>query len=232
VRHWAASILLIACCLLLAACAAPTPTWRSRVTALVTELGSQDAPRLFPQEYNNLVETFEHGDAVLNVQKDDEEADSYYLLALQKGELLKVEVKRLKERQAAEERLRAAEQKARAEEERQRLEAARAEERRRDQERSKAAGVSRQGSARGGSQDTEHQVVAPTRYTVHRGETLPQIAGRSEIYNQASLWPIIYRANRDQIRDPKHLWPGQVLKIPRNFSREEASEAKRYSGRK
>ena len=226
-RRWAASILLIVCCLLLAACAAPTPTWRSRVTALVTELGRQDVPRLFPQEYDNLVETFEHGDAVLNVQKDEEAADGYYLLALQKGELLQVEARHLKERRAAEER-QAAEQKARAEEERLRLEAVRAEQRRRDQEHSKAASDSRQGNARGG----EHQVVAPTSYTVHRGETLPQIAGRSEIYNQASLWPIIYRANRDQIRDPKHLWPGQVLKIPRNFSREEASEAKRYSGRK
>lgn len=230
-RHWVASILLIACCLLLAACAAPTPAWRSRATALVAELGRQDAPRLFPQEYDNLVETFEHGDAVLNVQKDEEEADRYYLLALQKGELLRAEVMRLKERQAAEERLRAAEQ-ARAEEERQRLEAAMVEQRRRDQKRSKAASDARQGSARGGGQDKDHQAVAPTSYTVHRGETLPQIAGRSEIYNQASLWPIIYRANRDQIRDPKHLWPGQVLKIPRNFSREEAGEAKRYSGRK
>jgi nucleoid-associated protein YgaU len=230
-RRWAASILLSTCCLL-AACSAPTPTWRSRVTALVTELGRQDAPRLFPQEYGNLVETFEHGEAVLHVQGDDEEADGYYLLALQKGELLNVELRRLKLRQAELERLRLAEQKARAEEERLLGAAAKAEQRLRDQQHSKVADESRQGNARGGSQDTEHQVVAPARYTVHRGETLPQIAGRSEIYNQASLWPIIYRANRDQIRDPKHLWPGQVLKIPRNFSRDEANEAKRYSGKK
>jgi nucleoid-associated protein YgaU len=69
-------------------------------------------------------------------------------------------------------------------------------------------------------------------YTVRRGETLPQIAARSEIYNDASLWPLIYRANRDQIRNPTQLWPGQVLKIPRHFSRDEAIEAKRYSGKK
>ena len=69
-------------------------------------------------------------------------------------------------------------------------------------------------------------------YTVRRGETLPQIAARTEIYNDSSLWPLIYRANRDQIRDPKQLWPGQILKIPRHFSRDEALEAKRYSGKK
>ncbi len=223
-RRWAASIVLFACCLL-AACSAPAPTWRSRVAILVTELNRQDVPWLFPQEYDNLVETFEHGEAVLHVQKNEKEADGYYLLALQKGEVLKAELKRLKERRAVEERLR-------AEEERLRLEAAKAEQRRREQERERSRAVDdSRGSTRGGGQSREHP-VALTSYTVHRGETLPQIAGRSEIYNETSLWPLIYRANRDQIRDPKHLWPGQVLKIPRNFTREEANEAKRYSGRK
>ena len=54
---------------------------------------------------------------------------------------------------------------------------------------------------------------------------MPQIAARPEIYNEAGLWPLIYRANRDQVRDPYQLWPGQVLKIPRSYSREEAVEA-------
>ena len=72
----------------------------------------------------------------------------------------------------------------------------------------------------------------PTSYTVRRGETLPQISARTEIYNDPTLWPILYRANRDQIRDPKRLWPGQVLVIPRNFSRDEATEARRYSNKK
>ena len=231
-RHSAASILLVCCCLL-TACAAPAPTWRSRVATLVNELGRQDAPRQFPQEYANLVETFEHGEAVLHVQEDDQEADSYYLLALQKGEVLKVELRRLKERQAEQERLRAAEQKARAEEERLMREAGQAEQRLRMQERSHASGDdSRPGGARVGGQPREHAVSSPSSYTVRRGETLPQIAARSEIYNDATLWPILYRANRDQIRDPKQLWPGQVLKVPRNYTRDEANEAKRYSGRK
>ena len=72
----------------------------------------------------------------------------------------------------------------------------------------------------------------PTSYTVRRGETLPQISARTEIYNDSTLWPIIYRANRDQIRDPKRLWPGQVFVIPRNFTRAEADEARRYSNKK
>jgi len=201
------------------------------VATLVTELGRQDAPRLFPQEYGNLVETFEHGEAVLHVHQDEEEADGYYLLALQKGEVLKAELRRAKERQAEQERLRLAEQKARAEEERLMREAALAEQRLRSQEHATLSEESKGAGGARANQAREHG-AGLTTYTVRRGETLPQIAARSEIYNDASLWPLIYRANRDQIRDPKQLWPGQVLKIPRNFSRDAANEAKRYSGRR
>lgn len=225
--------ILLLCCCLLAACSAPQPTWRSRVAVLVDELARQDAPRLFPQEYHNLVETFEHGEAVLHVQGDDAEADNHYLLALQKGELLRAGLKRLRERQAEQARREAAEKAARAEEERLMREAAEAEERLLRQERARAGEEPPAAAATRSVTHPREQVVPhPPAYTVRRGETLPQIAARNEIYNDASLWPIIYRANRDQIRDPKQLWPGQVLKIPRHFSRDEASQAKRYSGRK
>jgi nucleoid-associated protein YgaU len=68
----------------------------------------------------------------------------------------------------------------------------------------------------------------PVYHTVMHGETLPQIAARPDVYNDLALWPLLYRANRDQIRDPGHIQPGQVLRIPRNMSREETAEARRY----
>lgn len=230
--HCRIAAILLFSCFLLTSCAAPAPTWRSRGAILVTELAQQDAPRLFPQEFHNLAETFEHGEAVLHVQEDEEEADSYYLLALQKGELLKAELKRLKERIAEQERKVAAEQAARAIEERLMREATAAEERLRSQERLKAEAETRATAVAKSAAAAREHASQPVAYTVHRGETLPQIAARSEIYNDASLWPIIYRANRDQIRDPKQLWPGQVLKVPRHFSHDEAVEAKRYSGKR
>jgi nucleoid-associated protein YgaU len=49
-------------------------------------------------------------------------------------------------------------------------------------------------------------------YEVQRGETLGEIAHAT--LGDASLWPALYRANRDQIRDPKRLYPGQKLAIP------------------
>jgi len=52
-------------------------------------------------------------------------------------------------------------------------------------------------------------------YTVVKGEYLSKIAGYKFIYDDPSLWGIIYRANRDQIKDPNILDPNLVLKIPR-----------------
>jgi len=215
--RWAVAISLLACCCLLVSCAAkaPPPSWRLQAMALVDELSLQAAPNLFPEEYLNIVETFEHGEAVLRVQQNHKEADAYYLLALEKGDLLKAELLRLKRQAEEEARRQAVERAARAEEERLLREAAQAEERLQEQNRLKAAAEAAAAKAKAAPKEVPVQLSST--YTVRRGETLPQIAGRAEIYNDASLWPLIYRANRDQIRDPKRLWPGQVLTIPRRY---------------
>lgn len=69
----------------------------------------------------------------------------------------------------------------------------------------------------------------PLQYRVKKGETLMSIARRKEIFNDPSLWPLIYKANRDQIRDPRIIFPGQVLSIPRNVTTEEMKEARRQA---
>lgn len=215
---------------LLTACSAPAPTWRVKATVLVDELAQQDVPGMFPQEYDNLLETFEHGEAVLHVHENEKEADIFYLLALQKGAVLKSQVVRRLQILAEEKRQLAAEGAARADEERLMIQAAEAEVRLREQEQFKAA--QEEQAAAAAKREVSIKETPTLVYTARRGETLPQIAARTEIYNDASLWPLIYRANRDQIRNPKQLWPGQALKIPRNFSHNDAIEAKRYSGRK
>ncbi|MCK7515438.1 MAG: LysM peptidoglycan-binding domain-containing protein [Desulfobacterales bacterium] len=65
---------------------------------------------------------------------------------------------------------------------------------------------------------------------VKKGDTLPSIAARHEIYNDSFMWPLIYKANRDQIKDPKVLYAGQDLKIPREMTIEEIVEARREAG--
>jgi len=214
---------------ILTACSASAPTLRPKASAMMDDLARQNAQVLFPQEYYNLLETFEHGDAVLHVQGDEQQADTLYLLTLQKGALMKDELLRYRQRQEEAQRRKAAAEAARAEEERLLLQAAEAEARLREQEQIAAEAAERAEAAKKLAPALQPQVL---RYTVRRGETPPQIAARTEIYNDSSLWPLIYRANRDQIRDPKQLWPGQILKVPRNVTRDEALEAKRYSGKK
>jgi nucleoid-associated protein YgaU len=56
------------------------------------------------------------------------------------------------------------------------------------------------------------------------GETLATIAEAT--LGDAELWPALYRANRDQIRDPAHLHPGQKLAIP-TLSEQQRAAARR-----
>jgi len=72
--------------------------------------------------------------------------------------------------------------------------------------------------------------VYSTIYVVKKGDTLPGIAARHEIYNDSFMWPLVYKANRDQIKDPKIIYVGQDLKIPREITMEEIIEARREAG--
>lgn len=60
---------------------------------------------------------------------------------------------------------------------------------------------------------------AADSYTVRlipeRRDCLWRIAEYSEIYNDPFQWPKIYSANKDQIKDPDLIYPGQVFQIPR-----------------
>ena len=49
-------------------------------------------------------------------------------------------------------------------------------------------------------------------HVVQPGETLWQIA--AALSGNPHRWPELYRANRDQIKDPSLLYPGQRLAIP------------------
>jgi len=49
-------------------------------------------------------------------------------------------------------------------------------------------------------------------YTVVKGDTLSKIA--QELLGKASAYTQIFEANRDQLDNPDHIKPGQVLKIP------------------
>ena len=65
-----------------------------------------------------------------------------------------------------------------------------------------------------------------TSYTVSEGELLSSIAKRPDVYGDPLLWPLLYQANRDQIKDPRKIYTGQILIIPRNISDEECEKVR------
>jgi nucleoid-associated protein YgaU len=53
---------------------------------------------------------------------------------------------------------------------------------------------------------------AGKNYTVVKGDSLSKIAKR--FYGDAQQWQKIYEANRDQIKNPDLIYPGQTFRIP------------------
>ena len=70
-------------------------------------------------------------------------------------------------------------------------------------------------NVKSGSSSTAPSPSAPATgntYVVKQGDSLSRIA--KERYGNANQWPKIYEANKDVIKDPDLIYPGQTLKIP------------------
>lgn len=213
--------LLLVCSL--AGCATQPPRFREQAVAALARVKTVGGETLPVAEYQSAADAFVKGEWYLKEGEADD-AERYYYLTVLKGALLEQEIALLKARQREEalraEELKEAELLRQAQEQANRLAQAKAEE---AQAQKESAEVTRKKV----KPQKEHTLVSS--YTVRRGESLPLIASQAEVYGDRNLWPLIYRANRDQIGDPRHIWPGQVLRIPRNVGREEITEARRYA---
>lgn len=65
-------------------------------------------------------------------------------------------------------------------------------------------------------------------------DCLWNIAKKQDIYDNAWLWPKIWQGNRDQIKDPDVIHPGQKLTIPKGneLTSDEKSAARKYYNQK
>jgi len=72
------------------------------------------------------------------------------------------------------------------------------------------------------SLDSWVEEVKETNYTVVRGDHLWGIARKSEHYGNGFAWPMIYKANRDNIKNPDLIYPQQVFSIPKLTEEEKA----------
>ena len=64
-----------------------------------------------------------------------------------------------------------------------------------------------------------------TSYSVVRGDNLWNISGKDEVYADPYQWPLIYKTNRDKIKDADLIYPGQVFDIDQNASASEIDAA-------
>lgn len=62
-------------------------------------------------------------------------------------------------------------------------------------------------------------------YEVMAGDSLWRIAAQDDIYGNPYQWPLIYKANRDQIKDADLIYPGQVFNIERRASQADIDAA-------
>jgi len=211
--------------LVLAGCAQDLPRYRTEALVKYSAARVAGGDVSAASEFASITEALEAGDRLLE-QRRVPEAELYYLLALRKAELAEQSLRDERVRQEAQ-RLKEEEKTREAERQRRLDEIKRKEIEARERE-SRAARKKMESVVAAREMEREKEIRhLPATHTVKRGETLPQIAARSDVYGDANMWPLIYRANRDQIRDPGRIWPGQVLRIPRNASREDVAEALR-----
>lgn len=81
-----------------------------------------------------------------------------------------------------------------------------------------AAGATAQAAARAASPTPAAASNAPQEwssrtYTVKSGDTLSKIA--KEMYGEANKYTQIFEANKPMLKDPDKIYPGQVLRIPK-----------------
>jgi hypothetical protein len=72
---------------------------------------------------------------------------------------------------------------------------------------------------------TEVPTPGPQRYSVNKGDTLWAIAGKGDMYGDSFQWPLIFKANRDQIVDPDIIEIGQDFAVSKEYNQSDVAAA-------
>jgi nucleoid-associated protein YgaU len=62
-------------------------------------------------------------------------------------------------------------------------------------------------------------------YVVKKGDSLWKISARKGTLGDAFRWPLLFKANRDQIQDPDFIEPKQDLAFKKSYSKDEIADA-------
>ena len=64
-------------------------------------------------------------------------------------------------------------------------------------------------------------------YTVIKGDSLWKISDKK--YLNPFMWPLLYWANKDSIKDPDLIFPGQIFKVRMDYNSSEKDDAVKFS---
>jgi LysM domain len=64
-------------------------------------------------------------------------------------------------------------------------------------------------------------------YIVVKGDTLWGISGMKIAYHDNFQWPLLFKANRDQIKDPDLIYPKQEFLLRRDWTKEDIDKARK-----
>jgi len=67
------------------------------------------------------------------------------------------------------------------------------------------------------------------KYEVKKGDTLWAISFQERVYAESAVWPLVFKANRDQIQDPDLLTPGQILLIKKGQTDAQLDKARQLA---
>lgn len=204
-KRW---LILLGGLLLLAACAKPPRQELDATEYLVARAYGYQSPAYALDEYQAAFNALEDGRRLI---AEDEYDDARTALAFARQHALRAYAltEMAKAREAAEEEIR------RAAEEEARLKAEVIRKTEEAEARRKAEEEARRKAGEEVRKSTEARMF--TEYQVGGNDNLASIAALVGVYGDPMLWPLLYQANRDQIKDPTQIYVGQVLKIPRGL---------------
>jgi nucleoid-associated protein YgaU len=199
---------LTTCCILalLLACAKPTPQELDAAEYLVVRAYNHQAFAYAPEDYQAALAALEDGRRLMTeheyraARESLDYARQHALRAYSLTDIAKAREAEEARRKAEEEARLKAEEEARRAAEEARLKVEVEARRKAEEEARKAA-----------------QVRLLSEYRVMANDNLASIAALNGVYGDSLLWPLLYQANRDQIKDPVQIYVGQVLKIPRGL---------------